>query len=69
MGKNERLKQGNTVTLEGTEYVILKVVRGEGQARAIARAAPMGEKRYYRVVMGQWTVLREKNPRTVLDLK
>lgn len=51
-----KVVQGEHVTFEGVEYVVLSVHRGEGQARTASRMG-IGAK-FYRVVRGQWAVLK-----------
>lgn len=61
-GKDEgvKVRPGMHVTLEGATYQVLQVTRGEGKARALARTRPG---LFYRVVYGQWCVLK-KNTET-----
>lgn len=69
MTKRNKISRGDTLNLDGVSYVVMNVCRGEGQARTVARMDANGPKRYYRIVMGQWVVLRESNPVIVTDLK
>lgn len=63
--KQNKLRLGEEVELDGTAYYVRHICRGEGQARTIARQRT---NHFYRPVRGQWAVIQPKERQTVSDL-